>query len=211
MMTKNDLIEKTFKTINEVTNGRFSTLRNLDLIPNESSIENDIDLLIPSIYIKEVIEILKPFNYQIYQDNVPCLYGAQPHIHLKHNELDVHFDIMTGMYYRSIANNTAFVNIDKRLTRSALDNKIISNQPYINNLHPSDELVHLICHCIFDKRETPSRYEKRILELLPKSNPKKVYQLMSMIFYKVTDLLYQNVMDGNVKNLFNDYITFKDY
>jgi len=32
-----------------------------------------------------------------------------------------------------------------------------------------------------------------------------------MIFYKVTDTIHQKVMSGDVKNLFNDYITFKDY
>ena len=106
-----------FKTINKVTNGRFSTLRNLDLIPESSSLENDIDLLIPSVYVKQVVEAVKSSSYQIYQDNSPCLYGAHPHIHFKHSTLDVHFDIMTGMYYRSVANNTAFVNIDKRLIK----------------------------------------------------------------------------------------------
>ena len=99
MMNKIKLIEETFKTINKVTNGRFSTLRNLDLIPESSSLENDIDLLIPSVYVKQVVEAVKSSSYQIYQDNSPCLYGAHPHIHFKHSTLDVHFDIMTGMYY----------------------------------------------------------------------------------------------------------------
>lgn len=210
-MTKDILIKETFKIINEVTNGRFSTLRNLDLIPTESSIENDIDVLIPTIYIKDVVDAVKPINYQIYQDNSPCLYGAQPHIHFKHQELDVHFDIMTGMYYRSVANNVAFVNIDKRLTRSALDNRVEVKDVYINHLHPNDELVHLVCHCIFDKRKTTDRYEARILELIDKVDSDKVYRLMDMIFYKVTDTIHQKVMSGDVKNLFNDYITFKDY
>lgn len=210
-MTKDILIKETFKIINEVTNGRFSTLRNLDLIPTQSSIENDIDVLIPTIYIKDVVDTVKPINYQIYQDNSPCLYGAQPHIHFKHQELDVHFDIMTGMYYRSVANNVAFVNIDKRLTRSALDNRIESDKVFINHLHPNDELVHLVCHCIFDKRKTTERYEKRILELIDKVDSDKVYRLMDMIFYKVTDMIHQKVLSGDIKNLFDDYITFKDY
>lgn len=210
-MTKDILIKETFKIINEVTNGRFSTLRNLDLIPNESSLENDIDVLIPTIYIKDVVDALKPIKYQVYQDNVPCLYGAQPHIHFKYQDLDVHFDIMTGMYYRSVANNIAFVNIDKRLTRSALDNRVESTEVYINHLHPNDELVHLVCHCIFDKRKTTERYEARILELVDKVESDKVHRLMDMIFYKVTDFLHDKVMKGDVKNLFNDYITFKDY
>lgn len=211
MMNKIKLIEETFKTINKVTNGRFSTLRNLDLIPESSSLENDIDLLIPSVYVKQVVEAVKSSSYQIYQDNSPCLYGAHPHIHFKHSNLDVHFDIMTGMYYRSVANNTAFVNIDKRLTRSALDNAVTVDKVYIKHLSTNDELVHLVCHCIFDKRETTDKYQSRILELVDKINPPTVHKLMSMVFYKATDLIYSKVLDKDVKNLFNDYITFKDY
>ena len=118
---------------------------------------------------------------------------------------------MVGMYYRSVANNTAFVNIDKRLTRSALDNAVTVDKVYIKHLSTNDELVHLVCHCIFDKRETTDKYQSRILELVDKINPPTVHKLMSMVFYKATDLIYSKVLDKDVKNLFNDYITFKDY
>ena len=41
-MQKIKLISDTFEVINHVTQGNFVTIRNFDLIPDESSIENDI-------------------------------------------------------------------------------------------------------------------------------------------------------------------------
>ena len=53
-MNKSELIEKSFKIISEITKDNIVTIRNFEYIPDESSIENDIDVMIPSKYIKDV-------------------------------------------------------------------------------------------------------------------------------------------------------------
>ena len=210
-MDKISLINNTFKDISEVTNNRFVTIRNYDLIPSLSSMENDIDLLITPIFIQPLVEKLKPYGYNVYQDNSQCLYGAQPHIHFKHPKLDVHLDITTGLYYRSIADTNIFVNINSKLTRQMVNNRLNVNKPYLNIPHPNDELVHLICHCIFDKRKTTDRYKEQIISLLPSVDTDKIYSMLSLIFYKATDTIYKKLINKDVDNLFNDYITFKNY
>ncbi len=210
-MDKQTLITNTFTDISEVTNGKYVTLRNYDLIPESSSMENDIDILITPIFVQEVVDKIKPYGYNIYQDNNSCLYGAQPHIHFKHNSLDVHFDVTTGLYYRSIADNNIFVNIDNRLTKNIINNKVEVEKVYKNIPHPNDEIVHLVCHCIFDKRKTTERYEKQILNLVDQITPQEVKNTLSLIFYKATDMLFTKIINKDVKDLFESYITFKDY
>jgi len=210
-MDKKSLIVNTFKDISEITNDRFVTLRNYDLIPHASSMENDIDLLILPIFLKELIDKLKPYGYNIYQDSNRCLYGAQPHIHMKHNALDVHFDITLGLYYRSIADNTAFVNIDDKLLRMMIKNRVTTSSVFKNTPHPNDEIVHLICHCIFDKQKTTERYESQIIKLLDIIDHDQVKSRLDLIFYKAADTIFNKVINADVKDLFNTYITFKDY
>ena len=48
-MIKETLIRATFRSIDIMTLGNFTTLRNFDMIPDESSIENYIDVLIQFI------------------------------------------------------------------------------------------------------------------------------------------------------------------
>ena len=114
------LISDTFEIINDVTKGNFVTIRNFDLIPDNSSIENDIDVLVPKSYINLLLDTVKSFNYNVYSDGNPCLYGAEPHLHFKSNEDDVHFDIVTGLYYRSTNDINLFVDELKNLNKTWL-------------------------------------------------------------------------------------------
>ena len=164
-MQKTKLISDTFETINRVTHGSFVTLRNFDLIPDKSSIENDIDVLIPKRDIDSVVEAVRSFSYTIYRDGNPCLYGAEPHLHFKNYDVGVHFDIVTGLYYRSTNDSNLFVNIDTRLADSMLSNRLFVDTTYKNIPDVNDEFVHLVAHCIFDKHEVTERYEIRILKL----------------------------------------------
>lgn len=210
-MNKETLINKTFDIISQITNDRFVTLRNYDLIPDNSSIENDIDLLVPSIFIQDLATSLSKFEYQIYQDSNQCMYGAESHVHFKHNQLDVHFDVTTGLYYRSIANSNIFINIDNKLTDSMLNNKKIIDTIFKNIPNPNDEIVHLICHCIFDKNNTPQRYKNKILELVDTVNHNQVKKLLDLIFYKASDMIFNKIINRDIEDLFESYITFKEY
>jgi len=210
-MNKESLISKTFDLISNVTNNRFVSIRNHDLIPHQSSMDNDIDLLIPAIFMQSLVDKLSSFGYEIYQDNNQCMYGAQPHVHLKHHTLNVHFDIVTGLYYRSIANKNIFINIDTKLTDKMLNNKIKVDTIYRNIPHPNDEIVHLVCHCIFDKNKTTDRYKDRIIELTKNIDPDIVHDLLKLIFYKASNLIFSKVINHEVEDLYESYITFKDY
>ena len=121
-MNKIELINHTFNIISKVTNDNFVTIRNFHHIPDESSIENDIDVLIPTEYINDLTEELNKVGYRTQVDNLKYLYGAEPHIHYMTNEL--HFDIVTGLYYRSSNDLNIFVKINNELNDSMMKNKV---------------------------------------------------------------------------------------
>jgi len=201
-MTKAELLSLSFNEISNHTKKRFVIL---------SSIENDIDILILSKHIQPTVNALMSLGYTGYQDQNPCHYGAEPHIHLKHEDCKIHLDIVTGLYYRSLSNPNLFINIDSSLTRSALDNRVSTEKIYHYHLDPLDEITHLICHCIFDKRAVTERYEARILHLLNEIDPNLLKIKLDKIFYKASDLIYNSLLMQDIKNLFLKYLTFTDY
>ncbi len=209
-MTKEELIQSTFKSINKITFNSFVTLRNFDLIPNESSIENDIDVLIPKEYLSDVIDAWKN-NYVIYQDQNPCLYGAEPHYHFKNTDLGVHFDIVTGLYYRSSNDSNLFVKVNDKLEKSMLKDKIDVDKIWLSQPSIEDELVHLACHCIFDKRKVTQRYEERMNYLFKHCKKEKLINLLEIAFYKTSKLIFQSISLGNSSEIYENYISFTDY
>ena len=122
--SKVDYIQKTFDKINEVTNGRFVTIRGFDDIPHNSSTKDDIDVLIPKQFIPKLTEELHSMGYFHHLDQLQYMYGAEPHIHFENRDLDVHFDIVIGLFYRSSNDLNLFINIDNKLTHSMLDNRV---------------------------------------------------------------------------------------
>ena len=208
-----ELIHKTLDLIDRVTNSNYVVLRNIDLISSQqSSMENDIDVLIPREFIDGLSSEAKSFEYEVYSDVNRCLYGAESHTHFKHHD-DVHFDIVTGMYYRSAEDINTFVNVDIKLTKSMLNNKTEFNLNGGKMFVPSvdDELSHLVAHCIFDKRTVTDRYRKRIEELSKEMNDDNVKLLFDMMFYRVSDSIFEDIKNNNVDKIYTTYSSFIDY
>ena len=209
--TKINYIQQTFDKINEVTNGRFVTIRGFDDIPHNSSTKDDIDVLVLKQFIPKLTEELHSMGYFHHLDQLQYMYGAEPHIHYENRELDVHFDIVTGLYYRSSNDLGLFINIDNKLTNSMLDNRVKTEAIWQYQPTPEDEIVHLCCHAIFDKRLVKEKYHTRIDELFPNSNKEKLKQLLDISFFRVSDTIYKALENGETQNIYKKYISFIDY
>ena len=208
-----ELIHKTFDLIDRVTNSNYVVLRNIDLIESQqSSIENDIDVLVPREFVGRLSTEAGSLGYDVYADRNRCLYGAESHTHFKHHD-DVHFDIVTGLYYRSAEDINTFVNVDIKLTKSMLDNKKEFNLNGGKMFVPSvdDELSHLVALCIFDKRTVTDRYRKRIEELSKEMNDDNVKLLFDMMFYRDSDSIFEDIKNNNVDKIYTTYSSFIDY
>ena len=213
-MNKSELIKQTFKIISEITNDNFVTIKNFDYIPDRSSIENGIDVMIPSEYINEISQKLGNMGYSVRSDNLQYLYGAEPHIHFIYYTKSgdgIHFDVVTGLYYRSSNDLNLFVKINDELINSMMNNKVKVDNMWMWQPSPEDELVHLCCHTIFDKRLVKDVYVKRIDYLFELCDVEQVRWLLEKAFFKVSDTILKNIKNNKTAEIYENYISFMNY
>jgi len=216
-MTKIELIKDTFNKLDEKF--EFVTLRNFHHIPDMSSCDNDIDIIIKKENYDAVNQFLKDLGYDVYYDNTlprinvvhKYIYGAMSHLHAVNRKMDVHFDVVCGLYYRSLEDINIFVGGFESLENSLWENKISVDACYKYRTSDEDLLSHLVCHCIFDKRKVTHKYENRILELYSKSDKNKLKELFDLSFYKASDYILSLIESGNIKNLYKNYIQYSNY
>jgi hypothetical protein len=205
-MNKVEIIKQTFEKISKITNDNFVTLRNFHYIPEESSIKNDIDILIPSKYINSLTQELNTLGYRKRLDKLQYLNGAEPHIFYKTK--NTHFDVVTGLYYRSPNNLKIFVNINNELTESMIKNKVKVDNVWKWQPAVEDEIVHLCCHAIFDKRLVKKACAKRIDNLFKNCDESKVKKLLDIAFNKTSDIIFKDIKNNKTTEIYKSYISF---
>jgi hypothetical protein len=209
-MNKVEIIKHTFEELDK--NFEFLTLRNFHLIPEQASCDNDIDLLVHKRDYEKVAAFMQDLGYEItYDQGYEYLYGAVSHIHCVNREKDVHFDIVAGLYYRSLANPQIFVGGFEDLERSMWENKVNSDACWKYEPSIEDQLTHICSHSIFDKRKVTSSYENKIKELYEISDKERLTRLFEMSFFKVASHLLTIIKGGDCTNLFNEYVGYSQY
>ena len=104
-----------------------------------------------------------------------------------------------------------FVKINDELTESMVKDKVKVNDVWRWQPAVEDELVHLCCHAIFDKRLVKESYAKRIDYLFKDCEEEKVKWLLDKAFYKVSDTIFENIKNNKTTEIYNSYISFTDY
>ena len=210
MKIKADLIKSTFNLL-EASDVNFVVLRNFDLIPHNCSLKNDIDLLVAKEDIPDLNNAMTKLGYSVFDDKGIYLYGAQPHIHYTNENYDVHFDVVNGLYYRSLLNRQWFVKIDEPLQISMLEHKITTKSFWKYRPSHEDLVLHLCCHCIFDKNFVDKKYSDDILHEYSQSEKIKIYDNLKQVFFKATDLIIEKLEKENLNDLFQSYISYSKY
>jgi hypothetical protein len=209
-MNKIQLIEQTFSEIDKQF--QFITLRNFHLIPAQSSKKNDIDILISKADSKKLMKLMSDMDYQVFYDwNTEYLYGANSHIHCVNDKIDVHFDVVPGLYYRSLQQRNLFIGGYEKLEQSMWENKKCVAECYRYIPATEDLLTHLCCHSIFDKMEITQTYNEMIEKLYADADKKKLKELFSIAFHKVADHLISVVESGDISQLVREYTQYNDY
>ena len=210
-MNKEELIKVCFEIIQQVTNKQFVTLRGFDEIPNQISVNNDVDVMVCGSHIIPFLDQeFKKLDFTLHVDNHSYMYGAEPHYQFINNKLDVKFDIVTGLYYRSINDKMLWIPINKEVQKSMIANKINVDEIWGSQPSSEDELIHLLCHCIFDKRKVSQKYIDRINYLLKNIDEDKVKYLMERAFYASWESVY-NKMKTNPSKLYEEYVQYTNY
>jgi len=210
-MDKEELIKHCFEIINQITCGQFVTLRGFDEIPNQISMKNDIDVMVcGSHIIPHLDEEFKKLKFTLNVDNHNYMYGAEPHYQFIHPQADVKFDLVTGLYYRSTNDKMLWIPINTEVQKSMIVNKVKVNEIWIQQSSPEDELVHIICHCIFDKRKVSQKYINRINHLLTIVNEDKVKPLMERALYASWEHIY-NIIKDDPSKIYEEYVSYVKY
>ena len=92
-----------------------------------------------------------------------------------------------------------------------MNDKIKTNNVWKFQPSPEDELVHLCCHAVFDKRLVKESYAKRIDELFSSCDEKKLKWLLERAFYKVSNNIFEDIKNNRTNEIYNTYISFIDY
>ena len=210
-MTKSDFIKQCFDAIDQITIGQFVTLRGFDEIPDQVAVNNDIDIMVCGSH------VIEPLNHHFSQmgftlnvDNHTYLYGAEPHFQFINHQMDTKFDIVTGLYYRSMNDKMTWIPINKEVEKSMMINKVKVEEMWKKQPSVEDELVHILCHCIFDKRDMKEKYISRIHYLFDKSEKTKLKTLLEKAFYSFSEKIYDNMIE-NTRELSNLYLTYNTY
>lgn len=210
-----EYIKQLFIDIDNITGGDFVVLRNFDEIP-DCSYDNDIDVLIPFEYIN-ALELNLDTSYAKLVDNCTCLYTAKPHIHFRSYKRNFHLDVVNGLYYVSpdksntITAGSYRVPVNEILQDTILDNKVRVDGIHIYEPSKEDQIVHLCCHCIFDRVEVPQKYYKYIDCLFSLSNKQKLKDMLRLAFYKLSDLIFEAIEKKEVESIVRIYYGYKGY
>ena len=210
MISKDIFIKRTFLCLQE-ENINYVVLRNFSEIPYECTIENDIDILVEPIQLKLVEQIFRHADFSTHVDNDEYIYGAKPHYHFVNTAFNVHFDIVTGLFYRSLMNRNMHVKVDADLQSTILEHKIEVKHFWKYRPSVEDFLVHLCCHCIFDKQEVNKKNHMQILEAFANSNLSILRKKLNTVFFNFTDKLISLMRTRDIYNLFHNYLTFSKY
>lgn len=176
---------------------------------------DDIDILASYKDFKKLKKILKKNGLLFYSDSKYInnyLYKSIPHHHFYNKNLGLNFDISFDISYRSI-NNQEFIPIDDEQLDYIWCNKIkiIKNDFYFFQMDKYSQIIHLISHCIFDKKNFSDYYRNKITELIIEIDKTIFFEMIEPIFYKYKKRLFELIKDQKFDIIFNDYISYKEY
>jgi hypothetical protein len=211
-ITKANLVERVFAEL-ENQQVDFVTLRGFDLMPNEVSIKQDVDLLIHPDSIRAASEVFMNNGFtatNIDPADTVYLYSANPSIFFRHEPLDVAFHVVQELSYKGL-NQGEMVPMDKELQVSIFENKRRVDEIWKYMPSYEEEALMLICRCIYDKRTVPQSYKARIEKLFETVTPERLQKYCEFVFLKFTPLLLSLIEKKKTEYIFEKYITFCDY
>jgi hypothetical protein len=204
----------------------YIVLRKAGLIFDSSedvNLDNDIDLLIHYNDMERVSRSMREHGFTSYIDRGTYLYNSKPHTHFVNKELGIHFDVVDGLYYKSLSGDNLWVTADQELLNSAWENKkqIKINGKKIWVLAAPDFIAHIAAHCIFDKRGMSEYYVNAIMtaydDYVKEDQVQRVSYLREHLWYgfreyasRLVFILRNGELSKNF-NIFENYIQFANY
>ena len=209
-MTKMELIQALCRDFQQ-NSVELIVLRKSGRIPGQLTLAEDIDILCHRQGREKIKRIFKAHGFLFTSEDVTeniYLYGSFPHDYFTHQQAAICFDAAYSLSYRSL-NRGEWIPVSGSIQRSIWEHKRHNNFFFVPS--ETDELLHLICHCLLDKRAVDAYYEKRIGELFAKAQQKELAVMLEKIFQKFSPRIVELISGGDQSRLFEEYITFRDY
>ena len=206
------ILKEIFKTL-EYEKIKFVVLRNHEEIPEMLSLENDLDLLVECKNNEKIKNILFKNNFKQKRnllDTNTYLYKSKPHKHFYDFNNKIHIDIVNNLSYRS-PNNNEWISVHEKIQNSLWQNLIKTDELWLYKPSNKDLLVHLICHCIFDKKIFNNKYQGKIKYLFRNCDTVELKSLLELVFFKFTDRLISMIKDNKIEEIIKEYFAFSDY
>ena len=99
----------------------------------------------------------------------------------------------------------------EEIQKSIWKNKLKTSFFWLYKPSTEDELIHLICHCIFDKKDFKEIYKLRIIELLNRCDQIKFINHLELIFFKFTYKLVSILKKNQFDRIIPEYFSFSNY
>lgn len=186
------------------------------IIKNEINDNDDIDILLNLRNRSNLKNFLKKKKFIHYQDSVMkfiYLYGSIPHDHYFDKKNKIHFDVGYDIAYKS-PNQREIIPIDDDHVFDYWRQKIrfdINNNCYINFLNKEHLLEHILCHCIFDKKNINNYYHSQIINLYKQVNKMILINNLKRIFFLFSKKLIELLDKEELENIYEKYISFSEY
>jgi len=198
-------------------------MRKYEII-EQSSIIDDIDILISKENEDGLWEILKKNNFKRKVDSRlfnNYLYGSKPHTHYRSSDHNLHFDVVNHLSHKSTfsiarpgLSLSYWIPLDETIQRDIWLEKETYHYADFNIpiFAPIFELIHLLCHVIFDKNgEVDHYYTNKINRLINTVDLDRLKNYLELVFFNFSDELIKLCSKGSINLLYSEYISYRDY
>lgn len=192
---------------------RYVVLRNAEDMPLRCTLNNDIDILIHPEDYSNVHSLLIKHGFEHKRDQAQygsMLYGAAPHDHYMIKHLELHIDIVKGLYYRS-PNNGEKVAITRALQKSIFERRQFTSDIWGYVPHPNDLFLHIFCHALFDKDAISNKYVVLLEELLGLTEQELLVKELEAVVFKFAPIALQAIRNRQTLKLSELYFSYSDY
>ena len=210
-----DLILNTFSVLLEADLD-FRLMRNIDCeLPDHLLPGKDIDILLHSRTSKSIVKLMSR-NYFIKKPhplrNDRFLYGVHPFIFFKSKKANFYIDFHFELACRSL-NRREWIPLDKSIQSNSWTScaQHCVADLTVPGLPSACEWIHLLSRCVFDKRQFPDGYIRRIDHLMSQCTDQELYDCSRLVFFNFTETLLKLIRLGNHDQIVQKHLQFKDY
>ena len=190
-------------------------LRNIDNeLPFNFKGNKDIDILVHSDSKGDLYNMMREKGWKKLlhplsnRDDYKFLYAMDEFDFFSNTKLNI--DVCYQLACRS-TNKGEWMPLDKKINSSVWENKQKDNKFHWYTMNTEDQLIHLLCRCIFDKKMFPVGYLNKINELYFIAKKKILYCKLELIFFKFTPYLIDHINNNDFADIIVKYLQFTKY